>query len=145
FKAQLEGTQPAPFPRAVGVQKCFRTENIEDVGTNPKDCTFFEMLGNWSFGDYFKREACAWSWELLTGPYGIDPGRLWVSVYVDDDESAAIWRDEVGVPQDRIVRLGDEENFWQMGVPGPCGPCTELFVDRGPEYGPDDERGPGGG
>lgn len=137
FRQYLLGVEPPPFPRAATVQKCFRTENIEDVGTNAKDCTLFEMLGNFSFGDYFKREACAWAWELVTGPFAIDPDRLWVTVYESDDEAEEIWTKEVGVSARRVLRFPREDNFWQMGVAGPCGPNTEIYVDRGAAYGPD--------
>ncbi|GAA1573601.1 alanine--tRNA ligase [Actinomadura kijaniata] len=139
----LDGAEPA-FRRAMSVQKCVRTSDIENVGRTTRHATFFEMLGNFSFGDYFKREAIAWAWELLTEGYGLDPGRLWVTVYLDD-ESERIWR-SIGVPAARIQRLGMADNYWSMGVPGPCGPSTELCYDRGPAFGAeggpaaDDER-----
>jgi alanyl-tRNA synthetase len=137
FKPYFLGQEEPPFPRAASVQKCFRTENIEDVGTNARDCTFFEMLGNFSFGDYFKADACRWAWELLTDVYGIDVDRLWISYLEGDDETAAIWEHEVGVAKERIVPFPKEDNFWHMGVAGPCGPCTEIYIDRGQTFGPD--------
>jgi len=137
FKPYFLGLESPPFPRATTVQKCFRTENIEDVGMNAKDCTLFEMLGNFSFGDYFKSEAATWAWELLTGPFGIDVGRLWVSVLEGDDETAHVWEHVVGVERDRILPFPKEDNFWHMGVPGPCGPCSEIYVDRGASWGPE--------
>src|SRR5439155_13696487 len=149
FKPYFLGQERPAFPRATSVQKCFRTENIEDVGMNAKDCTLFEMLGNFSFGDYFKREACPWAWELLTGPFGIDPSRLWVSVLEGDDETAEIWEKVVGVDPARILPFPKEDNFWEMGVAGPCGPCSEIYIDRGSDFGPegrptrfDEERNP---
>jgi alanyl-tRNA synthetase len=137
FKPYMLGLVEPPYPRAVSVQKSFRTTDIELVGLTARHQTLFEMLGNFSFGDYFKSEACAWSYELVTGDWGIDPGRLWVTVFETDDEAAEIWADQVGVPRDRIVRRGKADNFWDMGVAGPCGPCSEIYVDRGPKYGPD--------
>ncbi len=144
FRSYLLGEQTPPFPRATSVQKCFRTENIEDVGANAKDCTLFEMLGNFSFGDYWKREACTWAWELMTAVFKLDVSRLWVTVLDSDDETVDVWTKAVGVAPDRVVRFGEEDNFWQMGVAGPCGPSTEIFVDRGPAYGPEAEDGPAG-
>jgi alanyl-tRNA synthetase len=144
FKRYLLGEEPPPFPRATSVQKCFRTENIEDVGTNAKDCTLFEMLGNFSFGDYWKAEACSWAWELMTQVFKLDIGRLWVTVLDSDDETVDVWSRVEGVTPDRIVRFPEEDNFWQMGVAGPCGPSTEIFVDRGPSYGPEAADGPAG-
>ncbi len=144
FKRYLLGEEPAPFPRATSVQKCFRTENIDDVGTNAKDCTLFEMLGNFSFGDYWKAEACTWAWELMTQVLKIDANRLWVTVLDSDDETVDVWTKVVGIAPDRVVPFGEEDNFWQMGVAGPCGPSTEIFVDRGPAYGPEAANGPAG-
>jgi len=137
FKRYLLGEEPAPFPRAASVQKCFRTENIEDVGVNAKDCTLFEMLGNFSFGEYFKREASAWAWELMTQVFALPVERLWVTVFEEDDEAEEVWTKEIGVAPERVLRFPKEDNFWHMGVPGPCGPNTEIFVDRGPEFGPE--------
>ena len=140
FKPYFLGDQTPPFPRATSVQKCVRTLDIEEVGVTTRHNTFFQMAGNFAFGDYFKREAIEFAWSLLTDPveqggYGMDPERLWPTVYVDDDEAEGIWRDVIGVPAERIQRRGMADNFWSMGVPGPCGPCSEIFYDRGPEYG----------
>ncbi len=140
FKGVFLGLEHRDYRRAVSVQKCMRVSgkhnDLEEVGKDARHHTFFEMLGNWSFGDYYKRESIAWGWEFLTREMGLDPARLWVSVYKDDDESYGIWRDEIGLPADRIVRLGDiaqgdEENFWSMADTGPCGPCTEIHFDQG--------------
>ncbi|MDL4777750.1 alanine--tRNA ligase [Actinomadura xylanilytica] len=134
FTPYFLGETAPPHPRAVSVQKCARTSDLENVGRTTRHGTFFEMLGNFSFGDYFKQEAIAWSWELLTRHYGLDPARLWVTVYLDDDGAERLWR-RVGVPADRIQRLGMADNYWSMGVPGPCGPSSELHYDRGPAFG----------
>ncbi|MGB3708455.1 alanine--tRNA ligase [Gordonia sp. (in: high G+C Gram-positive bacteria)] len=140
FKPYFLGDQTAPYNRATSVQKCVRTLDIEEVGITTRHNTFFQMAGNFAFGDYFKREAIHFAWQLLTNPvdeggFGMDPTKLWPTVYLDDDEAEAIWRDEIGVPAERIQRRGLADNFWSMGVPGPCGPCSEIFYDRGPEYG----------
>ena len=140
FKPYFLGQQTPPFPRATSAQKCVRTPDIEEVGKTTRHGTFFQMLGNFSFGDYFKDRAIPYAWELLTGAeadggFGFPPGRLWVTVYHDDDEAAKLWRDLVGVPEGRIQRRGMADNFWSMGVPGPCGPCSEIYYDRGAEYG----------
>ncbi|PSK97644.1 alanyl-tRNA synthetase [Murinocardiopsis flavida] len=140
FKPYFLGQRTPPYDRATSVQKCIRTIDIEEVGKTSRHATFFQMLGNFSFGDYFKERAIPLAWELITKPvaeggFGIDVDRLWVTVYLDDDEAAAIWRDVVGVAPERIQRMGVEENYWSMGVPGPCGPCSEIFYDRGPAYG----------
>ncbi|OLT30104.1 alanine--tRNA ligase [Nocardiopsis sp. CNR-923] len=140
FKPYFLGQRTPPWDTATSVQKCIRTIDIEEVGKTSRHATFFQMLGNFSFGDYFKERAIPLAWELVTSPvedggFGIDPEKLWVTVYLDDDEAAGIWRDEVGVRPERIQRLGKEENYWDMGVPGPCGPCSEIFYDRGPEHG----------
>ncbi|SCD33613.1 alanyl-tRNA synthetase [Streptomyces sp. DvalAA-14] len=129
-----------PFARATSVQKCVRTPDIEEVGKTTRHGTFFQMCGNFSFGDYFKEGAIKYAWELLTSPqdkggYGLDGDRLWITVYEEDDEAETIWRDVIGVPAERIQRLGKGPNFWSMGVPGPCGPCSEINYDRGPEFG----------
>ena len=126
------GHAPAPFLRAVSVQKCFRSVDIDNVGRTDRHETFFEMLGNFSFGDYFKAESCAWGFELVTEVWGIDPGRLWVTVFETDDEAIGVWRD-IGIPAERIVRRGKADNYW--GAPGLGGPCSEIFVDRGRAYG----------
>ncbi|MEU7283120.1 alanine--tRNA ligase [Streptomyces sp. NPDC045431] len=140
FKPYFLGEVKPPFPRAASVQKCVRTPDIEEVGKTTRHGTFFQMCGNFSFGDYFKEGAIKLAWELLTssvehGGYGLDPEKLWITVYQDDDEAEQIWRDVVGVPAERIQRLGKKDNFWDMGVPGPCGPCSEINYDRGPEFG----------
>ena len=134
FKPYFLGEAVPEFTRATTVQKCFRTSDIENVGHTTRHLTFFEMLGNFSFGDYFKREAIAYAYELVTEGYGIEPERLWATVYLDDDEAAGYWQ-EVGIPAERIQRRGKADNFWSMGVAGPCGPCSEIYVDRGPQYG----------
>ncbi|HEY1990556.1 MAG TPA: alanine--tRNA ligase [Acidimicrobiales bacterium] len=134
FKPFFVGDETAPWPRATGIQKCFRTVDIEVVGTTRRHCTFFEMLGNFSFGDYFKDLAIPYAWELVTEVLGMDVDRLWITVHDDDDEAEQIWRDGVGVPADRIQRLG-EDNFWKMGETGPQGPSSEIFFDMGAEYG----------
>ncbi|MCW2746724.1 MAG: Alanine--tRNA ligase [Mycobacterium sp.] len=142
FKPYLLGELPPPYPRATSIQKCVRTGDIENVGVTTRHGTFFEMCGNFSFGDYFKERAIPLAWELLTtsqadGGFGFDPQRLWVTVYLDDDEAADIWTRQVGVPAERVQRRGKADNFWSMGVPGPCGPCSEIYYDRGPEHGRD--------
>ncbi len=134
FKPFFVGEETAPWPRATSVQKCFRTLDIDIVGTTQRHCTFFEMLGNFSFGDYFKELAIPYAWELVTDVLGIDGDRLWVTVHDSDDEAEAIWRDVVGVPASRIQRMGDD-NFWKMADTGPCGPCSELYFDKGDAYG----------
>ena len=137
FKPYFVGEETPPAPRATSVQTCFRTVDIDIIGTTARHCTFFEMLGNFSFGDYFKETAIPLAWELLTEVLGIDIDRLWVTIYEDDDEANDIWAGVPGVLEDRVQRLGAEDNFWQMGDTGPCGPCSELFFDRGPQYGAD--------
>ncbi|WP_031185714.1 alanine--tRNA ligase [Streptomyces sp. NRRL F-5635] len=140
FKPYLTGEVPAPWPRATSVQKCVRTLDIEEVGRTTRHGSFFQMNGNFSLGDYFKEEAITFAWELSTasvegGGYGLDPDRIWVTVHHSDDESRGLWRRIAGLPDERIVARGDEDNFWSMGVPGPCGPCSELYYDRGPALG----------
>ncbi len=140
FKPYFLGEVKPPFARATSVQKCVRTPDIEEVGKTTRHGTFFQMCGNFSFGDYFKEGAIKYAWELLTTPqdkggYGLDPERLWITVYKDDDEAERIWHEVVGVPKERIQRLGMKDNYWSMGVPGPCGPCSEINYDRGPEFG----------
>jgi len=136
MKPWFTGEQEPPRRRVCTCQKCIRTGDIENIGHTARHGTYFEMLGNFSFGDYFKHEAIAWSWEFLTSPQwlGIDPSRLYPSVYVDDDEAFSIWRDEIGIPEDRITRLGKADNFWEHGS-GPCGPCSEIYFDRGEKHG----------
>jgi alanyl-tRNA synthetase len=128
------GHAKAPFPRAVTAQKVFRALDIENVGHTARHLTFFEMLGNFSFGDYFKRESCGWGYELVTETWGIEPDRLWVTVFETDDETIDVWLD-IGVPRERIVRRGAEDNFWWTHAAGPAGPCSEIYVDRGARYG----------
>ena len=136
MKPYFKGDKEPPRHRICTCQKCIRTGDIENIGKTARHGTYFEMLGNFSFGDYFKHEAIAWSWEFLTSPewVGLDPERLYPSVYEKDDEAFNIWRDEIGIPESRITRLGKEDNFWEHGS-GPCGPCSEIYYDRGPEYG----------
>jgi alanyl-tRNA synthetase len=141
FKPYFTGAEDAPFTRAVSVQKCVRTLDIDEVGKTTRHGTFFQMNGNFSFGDYFKAGAIEYAWELVTGSqaegnYGFDPDKVWVTVYLDDDEAAALWRG-VGMPEERIQRRGLKDNYWHMGVPGPGGPCSEIYIDRGPAFGPD--------
>ena len=141
FKPYFVGDEVPTFKRAVSVQKCARAggkhNDLDDVGRTKRHCVFFEMLGNFSFGDYFKSEAIPWSWELVTEVFGFDGDQLWITVHESDDEAEQIWHDQVGVPMNRIQRLGDADNFWQMGDTGPCGPCSEIHIDRGPAFGPD--------
>jgi len=142
FKPFFLGEITPPYKRATSVQKCVRTLDIDEVGKTTRHASFFQMCGNFSFGDYFKEGAIALAWELLTksisdGGYGFEPNKLWVTVYKDDDEAADIWHKQVGVPKDRIQRRGMADNFWSMGVPGPCGPCSEIYFDRGAKYGKD--------
>jgi alanyl-tRNA synthetase len=141
FKPYFVGDEVPPYKRAVSVQKCARAggkhNDLDDVGRTKRHCVFFEMLGNFSFGDYFKSDAIPWSWELVTEIFGFDGDQLWITVHESDDEAEQIWHDQVGVPMNRIQRLGDKDNFWQMGDTGPCGPCSEIHIDRGPAFGPD--------
>ena len=140
FKPYFLGEVTPPYRRATSVQKCVRTLDIDEVGKTTRHASFFQMCGNFSFGDYFKEGAIALAWELLTKPisdggYGFAEDRLWVTVYLTDDEAAAIWHEQIGIPKERIQRRGMADNFWSMGVPGPCGPCSEIYYDRGPAYG----------
>ncbi len=140
FKPYFLGQLVPPYPRAASVQKCVRTPDIEEVGKTTRHATFFQMLGNFSFGDYFKEQAIPLAWELLTRPesdggFGFDQDRLWATVYTGDDEAYSIWRDSVGVAGERIQRRGLADNYWHMGVPGPGGPCSEIYYDRGAAYG----------
>lgn len=140
FKPYFLGEAAPEYKRAASVQKCVRTLDIEEVGKTTRHASFFQMAGNFSFGDYFKEGAIPFAWELLTGStsdggYGFPEEKLWVTVYEDDDEAAEIWHKKVGVPKERIQRRGQVDNFWSMGVPGPCGPCSEIYYDRGAEYG----------
>lgn len=142
FIPYLTGVVPAPFPRATSVQKCIRTLDIEEVGKTTRHGTFFQMNGNFSFGDYFKEGAITYAWELLTtsetdGGLGFDERDLWVTVYEDDDEAFGLWRKIAGIPEERIQRFGREDNYWSTGQPGPAGPCSEIYFDRGAQFGPD--------
>jgi len=146
FKSYFVGDEQPPYARAVSSQKCARAggkhNDLDDVGRTKRHLVFFEMMGNFSFGDYFKESAIPWSWELVTGDpanggWGFDGDRLWITVHETDDEAEAIWHETVGVPMERIQRLGDKDNYWQMGDTGPCGPCSEIHIDRGPAFGPD--------
>ena len=147
FIPYFTGEEKPPYPRATSIQKCVRIrgkhDDIENVGRTTRHATFFEMLGNFSFGDYFKERAIPLAWELLTEHMGFDGDRLWVTVFTDDDAAAEIWADSVGLSPARIQRLGQDDNFWEMGETGPCGPCSEIFFDRGPEWGAG--GGPAGG
>jgi alanyl-tRNA synthetase len=140
FIPYMTGLVPAPYKRATSVQKCVRTLDIDEVGKTTRHGTFFQMNGNFSFGDYFKREAIAYAWEFLTSPQakgglGFDPEKLWVTVYKDDDESIKLWREEADIPLERIQKRGMKDNYWSTGQPGPAGPCSEIYFDRGPDYG----------
>ncbi len=142
FKPYFTGAETAPYDRATSVQKCVRTLDIEEVGKTTRHGTFFQMNGNFSFGDYFKAEAIRYAWELVTGSqddggYGFDPSKVWVTVLHSDDEAAALWESIAGLPAKRIQRRGLLDNYWHMGIPGPGGPCSEIYIDRGPQYGPD--------
>jgi alanyl-tRNA synthetase len=141
FVPYFLGQRAPQWSRAASVQKCIRTPDIDEVGKTSRHGTFFQMNGNFSFGDYFKEGAIQLAWDLVTksqadGGFGLDPGKLWATVYLDDDEAIALWR-AVGMPADRIVRRGKKDNYWSMGIPGPAGPCSEIYLDRGPAYGPD--------
>jgi alanyl-tRNA synthetase len=150
FRPYFLGQAEPPAKRVADVQKCFRTTDIEEVGNTARHLTFFEMLGNWSFGDYFKEESIRMGWELSTEGFGFDPERIWVTVFEGDEElglgpdteAIELWK-QVGVPEERIVQLPRSENFWQAGPTGPCGPCSEMYYDRGEDFGAADER-PGG-
>ncbi|CAH2072136.1 unnamed protein product [Thlaspi arvense] len=138
FKPIFLGKVPRQVPCATTSQRCIRTNDLENVGKTARHHTFFEMLGNFSFGDYFKKEAIRWAWELSTIEFGLPANRVWVSIYEDDDEAFEIWKNEVGVPVERIKRMGEADNFWTSGPTGPCGPCSELYYDFHPERGSDD-------
>ncbi|WP_100444953.1 alanine--tRNA ligase [Glycomyces xiaoerkulensis] len=145
FVPYFLGQASPPWPRATSIQKCLRTPDIDEVGKTSRHGTFFQMNGNFSFGDYFKEQAIRFAWDLSTGSvedggFGLDPEKIWATVYHDDDEAIDIWHRVVGLPKERIVRRGQADNMWSMGIPGPCGPCSELYYDRGPDYGP--EGGP---
>ena len=133
LKPYFAGLETPPSKRMTTCQKCIRTGDIENVGITSRHGTFFEMLGNFSFGDYFKKESLTWGWEFITEHLKMPTDKLWATVYEDDDEAVEIWK-EIGMPEERIVRLGKDDNFWEIGL-GPCGPCSEIYFDRGPEYG----------
>src|ERR687887_571087 len=139
FKDVFTGREKRDYTRAASSQKCVRAggkhNDLENVGFTARHHTFFEMLGNFSFGDYFKKDAIAWAWQFVTGTLGLPVDKLWVTVYRDDDEAFDIWHRQVGVAAERIVRLGEKDNFWAMGDTGPCGPCSEIHIDQGPELG----------
>ena len=138
FKPYFLGQKEAPCPRVTTYQKCIRTNDLENVGRTARHHTFFEMLGNFSFGDYFKREAIVWSWEFVTEVLGLPKDKLWVTVFTTDDEAEKIWIEDCHFPKERIVRMGESENWWAAGPTGSCGPCSEIHVDLGPEYGGDE-------
>ena len=142
LKPYFTGQEIPPRKRVTTCQKCIRTGDIENIGKTARHGTFFEMLGNFSFGDYFKEEAIHWAWEFLTERGGIPADRLYPSVYLDDDEAFRIWKEEIGIAPERIYRFGKEDNFWEHGA-GPCGPCSEIYYDRGEKYGtgPEDVMG----
>ena len=139
FKRTFLGEEVRSYRRATTSQKCVRAggkhNDLENVGYTARHHTFFEMLGNFSFGDYFKEKAIEMAWDLLVNGYRLPSDKLWVSVYLDDDEAYGIWQKHIGVPADRIVRFGEKDNFWSMGDTGPCGPCSEILIDRGEAYG----------
>ncbi len=139
FKSVFLGEEKRPYSRAASCQKCMRAggkhSDLENVGHTARHHTFFEMLGNFSFGDYFKKDAILFAWELLTGWYALPKDRLWATVFQEDDEAEILWKEHTDIPHDRIVRLGARDNFWQMGDTGPCGPCSEIVIDQGEEVG----------
>ena len=140
FVPYFLGQRKPPWNRATSIQKCIRTPDIDEVGITTRHNTFFQMAGNFSFGDYFKKGAIEFAWTLLTNPqdqggYGFDPERIWATVYLDDDEAIALWQEVAGMPAERIQRRGMADNYWSMGIPGPCGPSSEIYYDRGPQYG----------
>ncbi|MDQ3107691.1 MAG: alanine--tRNA ligase-related protein, partial [Actinomycetota bacterium] len=147
FVEYLAGELPSPYPSATSIQKCVRLSgkhnDIAELGKTRRHLSFFEMLGNWSFGDYFKEEAITMAWDLCTRVAGFDGDRIWVTVHTSDDVAESLWHDKIGLPMERIQRLGDKENFWEMGEAGPCGPSSELHFDCGPEWG--EEGGPAAG
>ncbi|MBQ7264240.1 MAG: alanine--tRNA ligase, partial [Synergistaceae bacterium] len=137
FKPYYLGIKEPPWPHTATSQKCVRTNDIENVGRTARHHTFFEMLGNFAWGSYFKKEAIAWAWDFLTGTdwIGLDPDRMWATIYLDDEEAFDVWHSDVGLPKDRILRFDQDNNYWFMGDTGPCGPCSEIYYDRGERYG----------
>ena len=133
LKPYFAGLETPPKKRMTTCQKCIRTGDIENVGLTARHGTFFEMLGNFSFGDYFKKETISWGWEFITKVLKMPEDKLWVTVYEDDDEAFDIWKNLIGIPEEKIVRLGKDDNFWEIGT-GPCGPCSEIYFDRGEEF-----------
>ena len=134
LKPFFSGLETPPAPRMATCQKCIRTDDIENVGLTARHGTFFEMLGSFSFGDYFKEESITWGWEFITEVMKMPEDKLWATVFLDDDEAFDIWKNKIGMPEEKIVRLGKDDNFWEIGT-GPCGPCSEIYFDRGEEYG----------
>ncbi len=134
FKPIFLGKTKVDYTRAASCQKCVRTTDIDVIGQTGRHLSFFEMLGNFSFGDYYKREATEWAWRVLTEEFRIEKDRLWVTIFETDDEAGDLWRDKVGVSSDRIVKLGEADNFWSAGPTGPCGPCSEILFDQGEEF-----------
>ena len=135
LKPYFAGLETPPSKRMTTCQKCIRTGDLENVGHTDRHGTFFEMLGNFSFGDYFKKEAIQWGWDFSTNVLKLPPEKLWVTIYEEDEEARALWRDMIGIPEEKIVALGKDDNFWEIGVGGPCGPCSEIYYDRGEEHG----------
>ena len=134
LKNYFSGVETPPKERMSTVQKCIRTGDIENVGVTARHATFFEMMGNFSFGDYFKKDAITWAWEFITQWLKLPEEKLWVTVYESDDEAYDLWKNMIGFPEERIVRLGKDDNFWEIGL-GPCGPCSEIYFDKGEKYG----------
>ena len=135
LKKYFAGLETPPSKRMTTCQKCIRTGDIDNVGHTDRHGTFFEMLGNFSFGDYFKEDAIRWSWDFSTNVLKLPPEKLWVTIYEEDEEARKLWRDMIGIPEERIVVLGKDDNFWEIGTGGPCGPCSEIYYDRGEEHG----------
>ncbi|MBX9703347.1 MAG: alanine--tRNA ligase, partial [Silvanigrellaceae bacterium] len=139
FKKSLTGEEIRPYKRAVNAQKCIRVSDLDDVGKDGRHCTMFEMLGSWSFGDYYKKEAILWAYEFVKDVLQFDLKHFWATVHTTDDEALEIWK-SIGVPENKIKKLGDKDNFWAMGPTGPCGPCSELYLDQGEAVGKCDDK-----